>query len=132
MNNLKKALIVSPYLDHLGGGERYMLSTAQVLESLGYQIYFGWDNLAEINQLSSMLGIILQNPQLDIEISGLYASHNPLSMYLATRKYDVVFYLSDGSLPLLGGKRNLVHMQVPFHGVSGTSLKNKLKQLLRL
>ncbi len=126
---MKKALIVSPYLDHLGGGERYILSTAQVLESLGYQIYFGWDNLSEINQLSSMLGISLQNPQLDIEVSGLYASRNPLSMYLATRKYDVVFYLSDGSLPLLGGRRNLVHMQVPFHGVGGTSLKNQLKKL---
>jgi glycosyltransferase involved in cell wall biosynthesis len=126
---VKKALIVSPYLDHLGGGERYMLSAAQVLETLGYQIYFGWDNLGEINQLSTMLGISLKNPQLDITIKDLYTSHNPLSMYLATRDYDVVFYLSDGSLPLLGGKRNIVHMQVPFHHIGGSSLKNKLKKL---
>lgn len=129
MSNTKKALIVSPYLDHLGGGERYMLATAQVLESLGYQIYFGWDNLSEISRLSQMLGIHLVNPQLDPAIKNLYMHHNPFSMFNATRRYDVVFYLSDGSIPLLGGRCNLVHMQVPFHGVGGTSIKNKLKKL---
>lgn len=134
---MKKALIVSPYLDHLGGGERYMLSAAAALESLGYEIYFSWDNLQEILKLSSMLGIELQSPHLDSNIKKLYFSNNlprhlagPLDMYLATRAYDVVFYLSDGSIPLLGGKKNIVHMQVPFHGVSGNSLKNTLKKLL--
>lgn len=127
---MKKALIVSPYLDHLGGGERYMLSAASALESLGYSIYFSWDNLKEIQTLSTMLGIELKNPQLDTAVKNLYMSHKPLSMFIATRQYDVVIYLSDGSLPLLGGKKNLVHMQVPFHGVGGNSLKNKLKKML--
>ena len=68
---MKKALIVSPYLDHLGGGERYMLSVASVLETLGYQIFFGWDTLAEIANLSSMLGIELKSPQLDSSIKNL-------------------------------------------------------------
>lgn len=133
---MKKALIVSPYLDHLGGGERYMLSASAALESLGYEIYFSWDNLEEIAKLSSMLGIALQNPHLDPNIKKLYFSNNlprhlagPLDMYLSTRAYDVVFYLSDGSIPLLGGKKNIVHMQVPFHGVGGKSLKNSLKKL---
>lgn len=125
---MKKALIVSPYLDHLGGGERYMLSAASALESFGYQVFFAWDNTDEINNLASMLGITLANPALDPPIKKLYFGSNPLSMYRATRPYDVVIYLSDGSLPLLGGKRNLVHMQVPFHGVSGKSWQNRLKQ----
>lgn len=125
----KKALIVSPYLDHLGGGERYMLSAAAALESLGYEIYFSWDNLEEIAKLSSMLGIELQSPHLDANIKKLYFSNNPVDMYLSTRAYDVVFYLSDGSIPLLGGKKNIIHMQVPFHGVGGKSIKNSLKKL---
>lgn len=125
----KKALIVSPYLDHLGGGERYMLSAGSALESLGYEIYFSWDNLFEIQNLSKLLGITLKGPHLDPNIKKLYFSNNPADMYLSTRPYDVVFYLSDGSLPLLGGKKNIVHMQVPFHGVGGQSLKNKLKKL---
>jgi len=125
---MKKALIVSPYLDHLGGGERYMLSVAQVLESLGHQIFFAWDNVEEVNHLSSMLGIKLQNPGLDPKVKKLYFGSNPLSMFLATRQYDTVVYLSDGSLPLLGGKHNIVHMQVPFHGVGGKSWKNMFKK----
>ena len=124
----KKALIVSPYFDHLGGGERYMLAAGSALESLGYQVYFSWDNLDEISAMASMLGIALLSPTLDIPIKDLYFSHNPLKMYLATKGYDVVFYLSDGSLPLLGARRNILHMQVPFHAVGGKSLKNSLKK----
>lgn len=125
---MKKTLIVSPYLDHLGGGERYMLSVASVLESLGHEIYFAWDNLAEINSLAAMFGLTLSDPKLAPEIKNLYMSHQPLSMFLATRPYDVVVYLSDGSIPLLGGKRNILHLQVPFHGVRGRSWKNALKK----
>ncbi len=124
----KKALIVSPYLDHLGGGERYMLSAGCALETLGYEVYFSWDNLEEISSLSTMLGIPLKNPRLDSAVKTHYFARNPLAMFQATRGYDVVFYLSDGSLPLLGGKCNLVHLQVPFHGVGGRSLKNSLKK----
>lgn len=123
----KKTLIVSPYLDHLGGGERYMLSIASVLESLGHEIYMAWDNLTEIASLAGMLGIKLSNPQLDPEIKKLYTDHRPLAMYSATAPYDVVVYLSNGSIPLLGGKRNILHMQVPFHGVRGRSWKNQIK-----
>ncbi len=125
---MKKALIVSPYLDHLGGGERYMLTIASVMENMGYTIFFAWDNLEEICSLSTMLGITLQNPQLDPKVKELYSGKNPLAMYQATHPYDVVVYLSDGSLPLLGGKKNLVHMQVPFHGVGGRSWQNTLKK----
>ena len=125
---MKKALIVSPYLGHLGGGERYVLSVASVLESLGHTIYFAWDNLEEINALASMLGITLSNPQLDPKIQKLYFSSNPLAMFLATRTYDVVVYLSDGSLPLLGAQNNIIHMQVPFHNVGGKSWKNNFKK----
>jgi glycosyltransferase involved in cell wall biosynthesis len=127
---VKKALIVSPYLDHLGGGERYMLSAASAFEELGYEIYFAWDNLQEISSLAAMLGIKLKKPQLDPQIKNLYLNHHPFSMFLATRPYDLVFYLSDGSIPILGGKHNLLHMQVPFHGVGGRSWKNALKNKL--
>ncbi|MBP9669871.1 glycosyltransferase family 4 protein [Candidatus Woesebacteria bacterium] len=125
----KKALIVSPYLDHLGGGERYMLSIASVLESLGHDVYFAWDNLEEISKLSLMLGLNLKNPGLDRKVKDLYFKGNAFSMYLATKPYDLVVYLSDGSIPMLGGRRNILHMQVPFHGVHGTSIQNKIKQM---
>lgn len=105
-----------------------MLSVASVLENLGHEIYFAWDNLGEINSLALMFGLNLSDPKLAPEIKNLYMSHQPLSMFLATRPYDVVVYLSDGSIPMLGGKRNILHLQVPFHGVRGRSWKNTLKK----
>lgn len=130
VKNVPKALIVSPYLDHLGGGERYMLSVAMALEEAGYQLYFSWDNLEEISSLSAMLGITLRTPYLAPQIKDLYFARHPLAMFLATRPYDTVVYLSDGSIPLLGGRCNILHMQVPFHGVKGRSWQNQLKKRL--
>lgn len=123
-----KALIVSPYLDHLGGGERYMLSVASILENLGYEITFSWDNLSEINKLATMLGITLNSPALNPRVMKLYHSKNPIAMYLATKRYDLTVYLSDGSIPMLGSSKNLIHMQVPFHNVGGNSLTNRMKK----
>lgn len=123
----KNALIVSPYLDHLGGGERYMLEAAAAFESAGYRLYFAWDNLAQINALAKLLNLKLNKPMLDLQVLALYDTHNPLKLFNATRKYDLVFYLSDGSIPLLGGNKNILHMQVPFHGVGGRSPHSQLK-----
>lgn len=122
-----KALIVTPYFNHLGGGERYMLQAASIIESLGYQLFFAWDDAAQITKLTKMLDIKLNDPQLDPQILPLYSSHNPLAMYMATRTYDLVLYLSDGSIPLLGGKKNILHLQVPFHNVGGRKLTTQFK-----
>jgi glycosyltransferase involved in cell wall biosynthesis len=124
---MKQALIISPYLDHLGGGERYMLTIASVLESLSYTVTYGWDNPDSINNIASLLGLDLKTPVCDPTFLKSYHSRNPLSLYLSTRRYDLVVYLSDGSIPLLGGKKNILHMQVPFHGVGGKNWKNQLK-----
>lgn len=125
---MNKALIVSPYFAQLGGGERYMLSVARVLSELGYELTFAWDKKQEIQDLCKLLDIKIGNISLDPVIKSLYFSSNPLKMYFATQKYDLVVYLSDGSLPLLGAKKNFVHMQVPFHDVGGRSFKNTLKK----
>lgn len=124
---MKKALIVSPYLDQLGGGERYLLQAAASIEAKGYTLYFAWEKLAQITRLTKLLGIKLQSPQLDTTILPHYHSHNPLAMWRATRNYDLVFYLSDGSIPLLGGRQNYLHIQVPFHHVGGRSPLTQLK-----
>jgi len=127
---MKKALIVTPYLAHVGGGERYMLSAASAISSLGMQVYFAWESAQDIEKIALTLGIELPEFRLDKSVSSLYFAKNPLKMWQATRNYDLVLYLSDGSIPLLGGKKNLIHFQVPFHGVNGRSPKNFLKKKL--
>jgi glycosyltransferase involved in cell wall biosynthesis len=41
--------------------------------------------------------------------------------------YDVCFWVSDGSIPTLRARKNLLHFQVPFHDVNGNTLLNKMK-----
>jgi glycosyltransferase involved in cell wall biosynthesis len=41
--------------------------------------------------------------------------------------YDLCFWVSDGSIPILRSRKNFLHFQVPFHGVGGGSLLNKMK-----
>ncbi len=122
-----KALIVSPYLDKVGGGERYIFTLSRIISDLGWHTYFAWDDLSVIHETANKLSLNLGHVGLDPEIKKLYHSKLPASLYFKTRKYDLVFYLSDGSIPLLGGRRNFLHMQVPFHGVLGRTFSNQLK-----
>jgi glycosyltransferase involved in cell wall biosynthesis len=41
--------------------------------------------------------------------------------------YDLCFWISDGSIPMLHARNNVLHFQVPFHNVGGRSLLNKMK-----
>ncbi len=104
-----------------------MLQIASIVQNKGYDIYFAWNSVDHLLALSKQLNIKLVKPKLHPEIVQLYFQNNPLKMYFTTRKYDLIFYLSDGSIPLLGGKNNIIHIQVPFHHVEGKSLKNQLK-----
>ncbi len=104
-----------------------MLQLASVSQSIGYETYFAWSSAEHILNLAKQMNIKLKSPKIHSEIYHYYFQNNPLRMYLATKKYDLIFYLSDGSIPLLGGKKNIIHMQVPFHGVGGRSLENKFK-----
>ncbi|MGM3125380.1 hypothetical protein, partial [Bacillus cereus group sp. BC257] len=45
---------------------------------------------------------------------------------LDTRPYDLIFVLSDGSIPLTLAKRNILHFQVPFV-LPGPTYSTKLK-----
>jgi glycosyltransferase involved in cell wall biosynthesis len=47
--------------------------------------------------------------------------------YKILKNYDLIFYLSDGSVPFLFAKKNILHFQVPFHGVGGKSFLNRIK-----
>ena len=46
-----KAAIYDPYLDTLGGGERYMITAAQVLSENGYKVDVEWRDQSIKNKL---------------------------------------------------------------------------------
>ncbi len=106
-----KSLIYDPYLDTLGGGERYCLTVAECLLKKGWQVDLFWDSNVEIKRA-------IERFNLKIRQIGLVGKRpTKLSLwekFKLERHYDLIFWLSDGSIPFLWGKKNILHFQVPF------------------
>lgn len=140
---MKKAAIYDPYLDTLGGGERYCLTVAEILLKNGYKVDLFWSkdktlintaqkrfflNISDINIVPDIFGLsvecidLIENKEA---ISNLSKSRPPLHENLfkkisnfvkkikITNDYDLFFYLSNGSTPFLFAKDNFLHIQVP-------------------
>ena len=101
---MRKASLYNPYLDTLGGGEKYTLSFA-----------IEWKDKNIKEKLTKRFGIKLpKNVNFVKDIN-------------RGEGYDVCFWVSDGSVPTLRAKNNYLHFQVPFTNVNGKSLLNKMK-----
>ena len=121
---MKKAALFDPYLDILGGGERYMMTVAYHLSRLGFQTDVFWSDKNIKKDLEKRLGLDLGNVNFvdfNPEKTSFFEKINFL------KDYDFVFYLSDGSIPFLSGKKNVLHFQVPFHDIGGSNFLNKIK-----
>lgn len=109
---MKKAAIYSPYWDSLGGGERYVATVAQFLLSTGWQVDI-WHPQDISLQVKARFGI-------DISAAKYVSPQN-------TRNYDLLFWVSDGSLPTSFAKKTLIHFQFPLIGANQQKTKNFLK-----
>ena len=109
-----RAAIYNPYLDTLGGGERYTIFAALAFVKAGYRVDIEWPE-AEIKQkLEKRFGIDLSEINFVADIK-------------RGDGYDLCFWVSDGSIPNLKARKNLLHFQVPFRSVNGKNLINKMK-----
>src|SRR3989344_2982372 len=109
-----RAAIHNPYLDTLGGGERYTMAFAAALVNLGFKVDVEWKDSSIGKKLQERFGIDLEGINFTPDVrrgSG----------------YDVCFWLSDGSIPTLGARKNFLHFQHPFKGVNGSTLLNRMK-----
>lgn len=124
-----KALIVDPYLDTLGGGERYLLSFAKTLKDQGYDVEIAWNKKEDLQKAENRFG--LKFPfVINSEAHQFFSTKSSLlQRFKFTHQYNVIFWVSDGSLPFLFAKKNLVHFQVPFKKVAGNYFINQLKLL---
>src|SRR3989344_8077086 len=109
-----RAAIFNPYLDSLGGGERYSMAFAPSLLNKGYDVDVEWKGKPIKRSLEERFGIDL----------------GKVSFVKSIKRgdgYDICFWVSDGSIPLLRARHNFLHFQIPFKDVSGKSLLNKMK-----
>lgn len=115
--------VYDPYLDDLGGGEKYMMTIAQAL-SKNHKVDVFWDNKKDID-------VLLQRFSIDISrvniVPNIFSKTFPKLKRLSyTQAYDVLIILSDGSIPLTLSKKTFLHIQQPLPLIS-PSLRSGLK-----
>ena len=119
-----KVGIFDPYLDTLGGGERYMLTIASCL-SEEHQVYLFWEDPAILNKSQDRFSLDLSKVVI---FNNIFSPKYPfLKRLLETRKFDCIFFLSDGSIPFVLSKNLYVHFQFPVETVRGHDLWDKIK-----
>lgn len=109
-----KAAIYNPYIDSLGGGERYTFSLVRILLDKGYQVDIQWKDDSYVKKIYDRFGIKVDRA-------------NFIDNIKRGDGYDLCFWVSDGSVPTLRARNNILHFQVPFTNVDGRSLINKVK-----
>ena len=115
--------VYDPYLDDVGGGEKYMLTAAECL-SESHDVTLFWDDISDLRLAKERFGISLEKVRLAQNIFSPKVGF--LTKLLATKKYDVIIVLSDGSIPFSLSKKLFLHLQRPIKGAA-QGLKNKFK-----
>lgn len=126
-----KIAIYSPYLDTFGGGEKYMMTIAQVLSSDSSVEVFLDQHLKDIggdylkSELSKRFNLNLTKVNFISAPIGKDSSFFSRSFFL--KNYDLLFYLTDGSIFFPTSEKNILHIQSPLVGQPANSIWGKLK-----
>jgi len=109
----------NPYFDSYGGGERYVLTLASYW-SKRHDVHIFWDDKEMLSKAEERFGLDVSKLTC---IPNVFAKKNILEKLLVSASYDLMFFLSDGSIPTSLGKRNILHFQVPFSDIRMNSWK---------
>lgn len=115
--------IFDPYLDTLGGGEKYILDIAEVLSKKNSVVLF-WKEKDILSTVKERFNLDLSN----VEVSDSFSyTTTLLKKVQLTRSFDIFFYVSDGSIPLLFSKKNILIMQFPVEWVTKKAILDSIK-----
>lgn len=109
-----KAAIYNPYWDTLGGGEKYTASVVELFLEKGYKVDIEWQDKKLIDKIKKRFSIDIQNANIVEDVK-------------RGDGYDLMFWVSDGSIPTLKSRNNILHFQFPFKNINGKTLINKMK-----
>ncbi|HUD44625.1 MAG TPA: glycosyltransferase family 4 protein [Patescibacteria group bacterium] len=125
--------LYDPYLDTLGGGEKYMFDAA-VCFSQSHDVAFFWPEEQKefiVKQAKERFGLNIENVSFAGNVFNKKTSL--LEKFLLTNKYDLIIYLSDGSIPFLFAKKNVLMFQHPVDWVKpGILTKIKLLKINKI
>lgn len=111
--------IYSPYLDALGGGERYVISLASHW-SKTHGVFLYWDSPAIIYDASKRFGLDVSR----VTVCRNIFSQGLFQKLIETWKLDLLLVLSDGSVPYSLARKNIIHFQIPFKTITLGMIKN--------
>ena len=90
------------------------MGVARALVAKDYRVDVEWKDTSIKEKLEKRFGIDLSNVNFIENIN-------------RGDGYDVCFWVSDGSIPILRARKNFLHFQFPFKDVNGKTLLNKMK-----
>ncbi len=121
---IMKIGIYDPYLDDLGGGEKYMMTVASCLMDR-HEVSIFWDNKDDIIAIEKRFSLPLMATKLEPNIFN--NKFNFTSRMSITKNYDVLIILSDGSIPFVFSRKLFLHIQQPLPIKRSSSFKDKIK-----
>lgn len=114
--------IYDPYLDDGGGGEKYMLTIAEVL-SQEHNVSVFWNNKEDFERVKNRFSLDLSRVNV---VHNIFTKQTTFFKRLdISKKYDAIIVLSDGSIPIVRSKL-YIHIQRPLEHVH-PSLLSRLK-----
>ncbi len=111
----------NPYFDGFGGGERYTLTLASHW-SATHEVVLFWDDPNIVGKSEQRFGIDLTHVRV---APNMFKNWNIFGKLWESRKYDLIFFVSDGSIPASLARHNILHFQVPFASVLADPWKLK-------
>ena len=137
-----KVGIYDPFLDTLGGGEKYIFSILEVLAEKGYEINVFWNKdlskeingrfaLKSIGSWKWLPNIFKRHPErsrgIFNKISRLVSLARNDNTFINLKKFDYFFYVTDGSYFFSSAKKNFVYAMVPDEKLYNLTVINRLK-----
>lgn len=119
--------LYSPFLtENIGGGERYLLTVAECLlpdHRVDLILPYIPDGIKKkFNRIFN-----LKLDALNLVLGPFTPKHSSLERTRFTQKYDVFYYMTDGSFFIPNAKLNVVHFMIPFNRRPALFERLKLK-----
>ena len=104
----------SPYYDSLSGGERYVLTLAGHW-SKTHDVSIFWNDFTIIKKAQERFQLDLSKVHV---VPNIFQNEPLITKLFSSSQYDLIFSLSDGSVPFSCASKNILLFQAPFLHIS--------------
>ena len=116
----------SPYYDSLSGGERYVLTLAGHW-SKTHTVSIFWNDPSIVSKAQERFHLDLQHVHV---AANMFLDEPLLCKLFSSSQYDLIFFVSDGSVPFSCASKNILLFQAPFPRISYPFLKRMRYQAI--